>query len=191
VRALAKNRAATHSSAQEAKDRQRLAYMKVPKKERVKEQDRQRYALTTSGVYRLGVKQSLGYASTRSTCSILDVPVCRQTVARCEHMVCASRVAATRQWYERMYEILEGYCRAFFDLAEASGFYGSITLKFDIRKINIQAKPVRVLASGCLVAQHFRSCSECLSQSEAYSSSFAGSPLGLSRCLGANTPDAS
>ena len=56
------------------------------------------------GMYRLGFKKSLCYGSAASVAGLLDVPVHRLTVIKCEHLCRAAIWLQGKRWFREMHE---------------------------------------------------------------------------------------
>eukprot|EP00959_Pyramimonas_sp_CCMP1952_P372324 7796908-Pyramimonas_sp.AAC.1 len=64
------------------------------------------HRISDSGMYRLGIKRSLGYQSCVSTASILGVQTTRYTVAKAEEITRAAFYSQTQVWYYQKHAML-------------------------------------------------------------------------------------
>eukprot|EP00969_Alexandrium_andersonii_P149854 6626628-Alexandrium_andersonii.AAC.1 len=73
---------------------------------------RKLFRMTAHGIYRLGLKQTMGYGGANSTKSILGIPVGDKQVVRCEQLLCANVFCQARAWFTSMCAALTAYVRA-------------------------------------------------------------------------------
>ena len=87
---------------------QSQAFLKDGKR-RKSTQPRKHYRMTTTGMYKLAWKQSIGYGGASSTLAILEIPLKKNQVPVCERLLAGSFFVAARAWYKDMYAELSNY----------------------------------------------------------------------------------
>ncbi len=81
---------------------------------------RHRKHMTTLGRYKMGWKASIGCGGAVTVAAILEVPISRQQVCKCECLLAATVLGLHRQWFSGMYATLDAYLTVASEVANVS-----------------------------------------------------------------------
>jgi len=87
----------------------RYSYFKQRKRAKKSQATRFYRRMSVAGMYRLGIRRCLGYASALSTAAMLDVPVSRHQVVKCENLFRSNIWSRCKSWYADMYSKLNKF----------------------------------------------------------------------------------